>query len=79
VRIVVRLFATLRRYRNDIPLGEGKEIDVPPGATLAEVRDLLGLPPAEVKLVMRNHIHADFADQIAEGDRVTFIPAVAGG
>jgi molybdopterin converting factor small subunit len=54
-------------------------MEVPPGTTLAQVRDMLGLPPAEVKLAMRNHIHAGFDELVADGDRVTFIPAVAGG
>lgn len=79
MKIEVRVFATLRRHVSDVPLGTGKSIEVTPGTTLAEVRDLLGLPAEEVKVVMRNSIQAEMEEEVADGDRVAFIPAVAGG
>jgi molybdopterin converting factor small subunit len=78
MNVDVRVFATLRRYTPDIPL-DGVVMDLEPGLTLAELRDRLGLPANEVKIVMRNSLQADMKDVINDGDRVAFIPAVAGG
>jgi len=60
-------------------IGEPNRLDLPEGTTLAELRDLLKLPVAEVKVVMRNNLQAELDDVIADGDRIAYIPAVAGG
>lgn len=60
-------------------LGESQVVDVAPGTTLETLRDLVGLPAEEVRVVVRNHVHADLSDEVWDGDRVAFIPAVAGG
>lgn len=78
MQVEVRVFATLRKYVPEIPLA-GAQLEVQPGTTLAELRDMLRLPEEETKLVMRNNVHADFTEEIADGDRVAYIPAVAGG
>ncbi len=80
MRVEVRAFATLRRdYMPDLPVGEARVLDVEPGTTLADVMRTLGLPAEEVKVIMRNHRQAELADLVQEGDRVAFLPAVAGG
>jgi molybdopterin converting factor small subunit len=79
VKIRVAVFATLRRYLPDLRLGEAKVIEVAPGCTLAQLRDQLGLPADEVKVVMRNHLQADLDETVQDGDRIVFFPAVAGG
>jgi len=63
----------------DLPVGGSRLIDVPPGTSLGEIMHLLQLPPEEVKVVMRNHLQAELDDVAEEGDRIAFIPAVAGG
>lgn len=78
MQVEVRVFATLRKYVPEIPLG-GTTLDVRPGTTLAELRDMLRLPAEETKLAMRNNLHAEFTEVLADGDRVAYIPAVAGG
>jgi len=62
-----------------MPVEGVRYLDVEPGATLADLMVRLGLPPEEVKIVMRNHRQAKLEDPVADGDRVAFIPAVAGG
>lgn len=62
-----------------MPVGGVRYLDVEPGATLADLMVRLGLPPEEVKIVMRNNRQAKLEDPVADGDRVAFIPAVAGG
>ncbi|MFL7812117.1 MAG: MoaD/ThiS family protein [Anaerolineales bacterium] len=79
MQVEVRVFATLRRYLPDLGIGEAKHVQVPEGTTLDEIRNKLGLPAEEVKLIMVNHLQAQPQDQAQDGDRITFIPAVAGG
>jgi len=79
VRVEVRVFATLRRYLPDLGIGEARVMDVPDGTTLDEIREILGLPAEEVKVIIVNHLQAEPEDLAADGDRITYIPAVAGG
>jgi molybdopterin synthase sulfur carrier subunit len=79
VHVEVKLFATLRRYAPQLGVGESLNLAVKPGTTMAAIRDQLGLPQNEVRVVMRNHVQADLADEVLEGDRIAFVPAIAGG
>ena len=79
MRVEVRDFATLRRYLPDLGIGEARVMDVPDGTTLDEIREILELPAEEVKVIMVNHLQAAPQDPGADGDRITYIPAVAGG
>jgi molybdopterin synthase sulfur carrier subunit len=79
VRVEVRVFATLRRHLPELGIGEARLLEVGPGTTLAAIRDDLGLPAEEVKVVIRNHVQADWNDTVEDGDRIAFVPAVAGG
>jgi molybdopterin synthase sulfur carrier subunit len=79
MRVEVRVFATLRRYLPDLGIGEAKLMEVAEGTTLDQIREALGLPADEVKVIMVNHLQAFPEDLAADGDRITYIPAVAGG
>ncbi len=79
MKVEVAVFATLRRYMPDLRLGAAKVVEVEPGCTMAQLRDQLGLPAAEVKVVMRNHLQAGLDEIAQDGDRIVFFPAVAGG
>lgn len=79
MQVEIRVFATLRQYVPDMPLHSSYFMDVEEGVTLAEIRDRLGLPETEVKLVMRNFRQAAFDEAACPGDRIAFIPAAAGG
>ena len=79
VQVEVRVFATLRRYLPGLDIGQAQVCQVKPGTTLDELRAELGLPEAEVKVIMRNNLHAEPSDQVQANDRIAFIPAVAGG
>ena len=79
MKVTVAVFATLRRYLPDLRLGETKTYEVAPGCTMGQLRDQLGLPADEVKVVMRNHLQVDLEDEVQDGDRIVFFPAVAGG
>jgi molybdopterin converting factor small subunit len=77
--VEVRVFATLRQFLPELGIGEAKLVEVQAGTTLGELRDQLGLPKEHVKVIMRNNLHAFPEELIADGDRITYIPAVAGG
>lgn len=79
MKVDVRVFATLRRYLPKLAIGEPLTLDVPEGITLDEIREQVGLPRQEVKVYMRNNRQADPEETAKDGDRITFIPAVAGG
>ncbi len=79
MRVEVRLFATLRRYVPHLGVGEPLYVNVPEGATARDVLERLGVPPEEVKIIMRNNRQVDMDTRLEEGDRLAFIPAVGGG
>ncbi len=79
MHIEVVVFATLRKYLPDLKLGETRPLELPPGTTICQVRDMLGLPANEVKVVMRNNRQAELNDVLQDGDRIAFIPAAGGG
>lgn len=79
MQIEVRVFATLRRHLPELGIGQSLVLEVNDGTTLEAIRKRLALPTEEVKLVFRNHLQADWHDTVQEGDRIAFVPAVAGG
>jgi molybdopterin synthase sulfur carrier subunit len=79
MQVNVHVFATLRRYVPELGIGQALEMDVDPGTTLADIQARLGLPDNEVKVVMRNGLQAELSDTVQDGDRIAYIPAVAGG
>ncbi len=79
MKVEVRVFATLRKYLPELGIGEPKILELPEGTNFAELRDQLELPAAEVKIIMRNGLQTELNEIIANGDRIAYIPAVAGG
>jgi len=79
MRVEVRVFATLRRYLPELGIGEAKIVEVAPDTTFGELSDLLRLPSEEVKICIRNGLHAEAQDLIEDGDRIAFFPPIAGG
>ena len=79
MKVEVRVFATLRKYLPGLGIGEPKVLELPEGTTFAELCDLLELPAAEVKVIMRNGRQTKFEELVADGDRIAYIPAVGGG
>jgi len=79
MQVEVTVFATLRKYLPDLPVGGSKYIEVDPGATPADLMQILGLPAEEVKIAIRNHVQTELDEIVEDGDRVAFAPAIAGG
>ena len=78
MRIEVRLYATLRRCRPERPDGR-LDVELPEGATVLEVVNLLGLDPAEIHLVMINGVGRDLNQPLRQDDRLGLFPPIGGG
>jgi molybdopterin synthase sulfur carrier subunit len=75
----VKLFATLRRFAGDVPLGTPLEVDLPEGATLADLYQTLQLPADEIKLAYVNGRVQPNDWQLQPDDEIGIFPPVGGG
>ena len=76
MRVVVRLFAGLRERAGEAR----RELELPPGATVADVWPLLRLgDEPEGLLYAVDREYADRARPLRDGDEIALIPPVSGG
>ena len=77
MRIKVELQAYLDQYS---PSGQpGFERDLPEGATVGQLIRSLGMPEEVACVIIVNDASTGPEHPLAEGDRVTMLPALAGG
>lgn len=78
MHIEVELFATLARF---LPADAGGRtvVDVPDGATVADVAWRLGVPAGFERVALVNGHEADEERVLTPGDVLTFFPPLAGG
>lgn len=78
MRIHVKCFATLSKYQPAPP-----ELELPEGATIADVLAALGLSKGDgskqVRLIFCNNAHVGLERPLQDGDKVGLFPAVGGG
>lgn len=79
ITVHVKLFATLRRYRPGLGLGEAFPGELPEGATVGDLVQQLGLPAEEVKIVFVNGLFRNLDHVLADGDELGIFPPVGGG
>ncbi len=79
MHVNVRLFATLRRYVPDGNGGSALEIDLPEGATVADLTRQLGLPSEEVKLTFVNGRSRAEDWRLQPEDEIGIFPPIGGG
>ena len=79
MKVEVRVFATLRKYLPELAIGEAKTMEIAPGTTASALRDMLGLPAKEARIIMCNNVQIEPDYILQDGDRITYIPPVAGG
>jgi len=77
--IEVFLSTSLRRHVPHYDPHLGLKIPHHPGLTAQDLMRQLGIPPEEVKVVMRNGKAAPHDTPLDDGDRVGLFPAVGGG
>lgn len=79
MKVDVALFAHLSGLQPDGRGGRrARTFDLPDGATIRTVVDLIGLPE-EPRIVLLDGRHAEDGTPLAEGSRVAIFPPVAGG
>lgn len=74
MEIEVRLFAGLRKYRN-----EKNTVKIEEGASVGDFIEKMGIPPAEVAIILVNGRHAGRDQALHDGETVSLFPALAGG
>jgi molybdopterin converting factor small subunit len=79
MRLRVKLFASLCRYFSDASPGIPFDMEVPKGATLADLVDRLKLPREEVKVFFVNGRARPMDWPLDAGDEVGIFPLIAGG
>ncbi len=79
IKVECRLYATLRKYAPDYALGEAMELELPDGTTLAELYELLKVPPDEVKRAFVSGLSKGPSHPLSDGDRIALFPPIAGG
>lgn len=79
LQVELHLFATLRKYLPDYPVGQGAFIIVEPQTKVGLLLEKVGVPLEKVKIVMVNNRHAELDHPLVDGDRVAAFPPVAGG
>jgi len=83
VRVTVKLYASLSDYLPKDARDWRLDLDVGGGASLAQVIEMLHLPPARVHLALLNGVYIGpecrSSTAVADGDVVALWPPVAGG
>jgi molybdopterin converting factor small subunit len=75
----VRLFATLRRCLDGVAVGAATEVELPDGATVADLLAMLGVPLAEAKVAFVNGRARPMEWPLQPGDEVGIFPPIGGG
>lgn len=77
--VKVRLYATLRRYMPSVELGKSVEIQVPDGATVGVLLDVLSIPRDEMRTCYVAGLYRGIEHPLQEGDDVALFPPIGGG
>jgi sulfur carrier protein ThiS len=79
ITVQVKLFATLRRFRPELEVGEAFAVELPTGATVADLMREIGLPEDEVRLIFVNGLFRESDHVLGNDDELGIFPPVGGG
>jgi molybdopterin converting factor small subunit len=79
MRLRVKLFASLTRYRDNLFSGTPFEIDLPEGATVADLQRALLIPDQEVKFTFVNGLAQSEDYVLKDNDEMGIFPLIGGG
>jgi sulfur-carrier protein len=79
MRVTVKLFATLVRFKNGVRAAMPFEMDLPEEATVQDLIDQLKIPPGETHVIFINNIIEEASAKLKDGDVVGMFPPVGGG
>jgi sulfur carrier protein ThiS len=79
MRVFVKIYANLTRYVAGAKAGVPLELELPEGATLADLVTRLGIPPTEVRMAfVQGQVQP--AERVLVGnDEVGIFPPIGGG
>ena len=79
MRVQVKLFATLRRFTENVPPGAPFEVELSEAATLTALLNQLKIPLEEAKITFVNGIIQDLDYVIKDEDEIGIFPPIGGG
>src|SRR6266487_2390102 len=79
MRVTVKLFATLVRFKDGTRSGKPFEVELPVGSVVQDLIDHLKIPVEETHIVFINNIIEENASNLKDGDIVGMFPPVGGG
>jgi molybdopterin synthase sulfur carrier subunit len=79
MRVTVKLFATLARFKSNAKTGKAFEVDLPESAAVQDLIDILQIPREETHIVFINSIIQEPGTKLKDGDVVGLFPPVGGG
>lgn len=79
IRVAVRLYASLRSYGPDLPVGAPVMVEMEEGASVADLVARLRIPLAEMRLAFVNGRNQESDAILRTGDEVGLFPPIAGG
>ena len=79
MRVTVKLFATLVRFRDGSRAGRPFEMELPEGSKVQDLIDVLNIPTEETHIVFINNIIEERQSKLKDGDVVGMFPPVGGG
>lgn len=79
MKVKLRLFATLRKYLENVPIGQSVDVEMPAGSTISDLVESFQIPAEELKICFVNGIICEVDQMLSEGDEVGMFPPIGGG
>lgn len=77
--VKVKLFATLRKYYPEVPLGESFNVTLVSGSTIAQLYEHLRIPEEQIKITLVNGLYCERTYVLSDEDEVGIFSPVGGG
>jgi len=77
--VKVKLFATLRKYYPEVPLGESFNVTLDSGSTIAQLYEHLRIPEEQIKITLVNGLYCERTHVLSDKDEVGIFSPVGGG
>jgi molybdopterin synthase sulfur carrier subunit len=79
MRVTVKLHATLKKYLPPGSSGDGIELEVTEGATVADVIERLGIPAKHAGMLVSEDEYLESTTVVRDGQEIDIFPPLAGG
>jgi sulfur-carrier protein len=79
MRLTIKLHGTLRKYLPAGSVGNAAVVEVPEGATIADVTERLGIPPDHTKMMVSGDEYLERTTVLHDGQEINLFPPLAGG